>query len=76
MNTDKRMALRAHQLTYCAQRDLLQRLYITGHMDYATLVAWVLCLQEELDLHADAVRETMLDRTVPPYVSPGLDTAR
>jgi hypothetical protein len=46
---------RAHRAVYCAQRDLLVRLYITGVLDYDTVAALVLSVREELDLQLSAV---------------------
>jgi len=47
---------RAHRAVYCAQRDLLMRLYITGIVDYDTMAAWVVTLREELDRHLEEVQ--------------------
>ena len=46
---------RAHRAVYCAQRDLLVRLYMTGVIDYDTMSAWVLAVRGELDLQLAAV---------------------
>lgn len=47
---------RAHRAMYCAQRDLLMRLYVTGLLDYETTAAWVLAVRGELDLNLAALR--------------------
>jgi hypothetical protein len=54
---ERRAAERSHRAAYCAQRDLLVRLYMDGVLDYATVALWVLALREELDRHVVAVWE-------------------
>ncbi len=54
---ERRMADRSHRASYCAQRDLLVRLYRTGWLDYDAMAGWVLSLRRELDLQLQAVWE-------------------
>jgi len=52
---ERRAAERSHRAAYCAQRDLLVRLYMGGILDYPTAARWVLALREELDQQVLAV---------------------
>lgn len=53
---------RAHRGVYCAQRDLLKRLCVTGAINYEMANAWVTDMQREMEAHIQAVHDPRWQR--------------